>query len=170
MLAKHLLDCFRMRESPVFSMFGFAANPSANVKVGVMDERSQVSQMSETILEPSLPSEAEVNLAKDARRVLAARMKQDGSPQLCILNDPFREEALNLPASAVRILERTLEEMARGNAVMLIPVHAELTTHEAANLSRPDRPALRSKVVTKSVTKHCPIMPIYDQILVAFLR
>jgi len=115
-------------------MFGFAANPSANVKVGVMDERSQVSQMSETILEPSLPSEAEVNLAKDARRVLAARMKQDGSPQLCILNDPFREEALNLPASAVRILERTLEEMARGNAVMLIPVHAELTTREAANM------------------------------------
>ena len=134
MLAKHLLDCFRMRESPVFSMFGFAANPSANVKVGVMDERSEVSQMSGTILEPSLPSEAEVNLAKDARRVLAARMKQDGSLQLCILNDPFREEALNLPASAVRILERTLEEMARGNAVMLIPVHAELTTHEAANM------------------------------------
>jgi len=30
-------------------MFGFAANPSANVKVEVMDERSEVIQMSETI-------------------------------------------------------------------------------------------------------------------------
>src|SRR5437016_12736551 len=115
MLAKHLLDCFRMRESPVFSMFGFAANPSANVTVGVMDERSEVSQMSETILEPSLPSEAEENLAKDARRDLAARMKQDGSHQLCILNVPFREEALNMTASAVRILERSLNEMPSGN-------------------------------------------------------
>jgi len=37
-------------------------------------------------------------------------------------------------------------------------------------MSCPDRPALRSKVVTKSVTKHCPIMPIYDQILVTFLH
>src|SRR2546422_2572470 len=90
--------------------------------------------MSETILEPSLPSEAEVHLANDARRVLAARMKQDGPLQLYIVNDPFPEEAFNLPASAVRILVRTLEEMARGNAVMLVPVHAEMTTHEAADI------------------------------------
>ncbi len=50
------------------------------------------------------------------------------------MNDPFREETLNLPASAVRILERTLEEMARGNAVTLVPVDADLTTHEATNM------------------------------------
>jgi len=51
-----------------------------------------------------------------------------------IVNDPFREETLNLPASAVRILERTLEEMARGNAVTPVPVDADLTTHEATNM------------------------------------
>jgi len=53
---------------------------------------------------------------------------------LYIVNDPFREETLNLPASAVRILERTLEEMARGNAVTLVPVDADLTTHEATSM------------------------------------
>ena len=134
MLAKHISIVSVCEVAPVFSMFGSAANPSANVKLGVMDERSEVTQMSETILELSLPSEAEVNLAEDASRVLAARMKQDGPLQLHIVNDPCPGEALNLPASAVRILERTLEEMARGNAVMLVPVNAELTTQEAANM------------------------------------
>jgi len=93
-----------------------------------------VIDMSQTTLEPSLPSEADVNLAKDAGRVLAARMKEDGILQLHILNDLSREETLSLPASALRILVRTLEEMALGNAVMLVPVHAEMTTHEAADM------------------------------------
>src|SRR2546426_12146808 len=90
--------------------------------------------MSQTTLEPSLPSEAEVNLAKDAGRVLAAQMKEDGILQLHILNDPTRKETLNLPASALRILVRTLEEIALGNAVMLVPIHAEMTTHETADM------------------------------------
>jgi len=50
------------------------------------------------------------------------------------VNDPFREETLNLPASAVRILDRTLEEMARGNALTLVPVDADLTTREATSM------------------------------------
>jgi excisionase family DNA binding protein len=93
-----------------------------------------VIDVAQTTLEPSLPSEAEVNLAKDARRVLAARMKEDGILQLHILNDVSREETLNLPASALRIFVRTLEEIALGNAVMLVPVHAEMTTQEAADM------------------------------------
>jgi hypothetical protein len=38
------------------------------------------------------------------------------------------------PAPAVGLLLRILEEMARGNAVTIIRVHAELTTREAADM------------------------------------
>jgi excisionase family DNA binding protein len=47
---------------------------------------------------------------------------------------------VSVPPAAVELLVRILSEMAAGNSVSLIPMHAELTTREAAavlNVSRP---------------------------------
>ena len=98
--------------------------------------------MTEPNLEPSLPSEAEAILAKKTSRVLAARLRDDEPLRLCISDDPSPEKTLNLPAPALRLLVRILEEMARGNAVTLIPVHPELTTQEAADMLNISRPSL----------------------------
>ena len=98
--------------------------------------------MTEPNLEPSLPSEAEAILAKKTSRVLAARLRDDEPLRLCIPDDPSPEGTLNLPAAALRLLVRILEEMARGNAVTLIPVHPELTTQEAADMLNISRPSL----------------------------
>lgn len=52
------------------------------------------------------------------------------------------EETLELPHAVVRLLDRVLGEMADGNAVTLVPVHAELTTSQAADLLNVSRPHL----------------------------
>src|SRR6266568_4577256 len=107
-----------------------------------MNEKAEVIEVSQTTLEPSLPSEAEAILAKETSRVLAARLREDAPLRLRISDDPSPEGTFNLPASALRLLVRILEEMARGNAVTLIPVHAEVTTQEAADMLNISRPSL----------------------------
>jgi len=95
----------------------------------------------ERTLAPTLPSEAEAILAKETSLVLASRTQTTDPLQLRLLDDPSAA-TVKLPASAVRMLIHILEEMARGNAVTLIPVHAELTTQEAADMLNISRPSL----------------------------
>jgi excisionase family DNA binding protein len=89
----------------------------------------------------TLPSEAESTLAKESSRILARRVPTAGPLQIR-LPGSSGEETVGVPASAVRMLVRILEEMAKGNALTLIPVHAELTTQEAADMLNISRPSL----------------------------
>jgi excisionase family DNA binding protein len=97
--------------------------------------------MAQGTLTPTLPSEAESILAKETSRVLSARVQTADPLQFRMLDDPTGG-TVKLPATAVQMLIHILEEMARGNAVTLIPVHAELTTQEAANMLNISRPSL----------------------------
>ena len=94
--------------------------------------------MAHPALAATLPSEAEAGLAKETSRLLAPRLKK-GAPMKLRLDD---EATVKLPAPAAALLVRILEEMARGNAVTIIPVHAELTTQEAADMLNISRPSL----------------------------
>jgi excisionase family DNA binding protein len=85
---------------------------------------------------PILPSADDAELAAQASRRLS-RAKHEGA-ELRVQVDGG--EMLRLPKAVSELLYHLLTEMAQGNAVTLFPIHAELTTQEAAdylNVSRP---------------------------------
>jgi len=87
---------------------------------------------------PVSPSERDSRLARESSRRLSPYMRQD--LRVRIKDDDGVE--LELPAAAVGLLVHLLAEMAEGNAVTLMPIHAELTTQQAADLLGVSRPFL----------------------------
>ena len=60
--------------------------------------------------------------------------------RLQFLDADVPHHAISLPAPALRLLNEILKEMAKGNAVTLIPINAMLTTQEAADILNVSRP------------------------------
>lgn len=88
------------------------------------------------------PTEADTQLAQESSRRLAGKIGKKNSVRIQVLDDGKQAETIAVPASALRLLLHILTEMAQGNAVTLIPVHAELTTQQAADLLNVSRPFL----------------------------
>jgi excisionase family DNA binding protein len=93
-------------------------------------------------IQPVSPSESETALARESSRRLASLLGAEGELRIQILEDGHASEPVTVPVSAFRLLVHILTEMAQGNAVTLIPIHAELTTQEAADLLNVSRPFL----------------------------
>lgn len=82
----------------------------------------------------------------------AAELARESSAALArlLMNTPGQDRArvqmdgldIVLPRHAIELLRNILTEMAQGNAVSIMPMHAELTTQEAANILNVSRPHL----------------------------
>jgi excisionase family DNA binding protein len=83
-----------------------------------------------------VPTESDSELAKTASRTLARAKGQSVKVTL----DDGKE--LELPKAITELLVRVLTELSSGNMVSIMPVHAELTTQEAANHLNVSRPFL----------------------------
>ena len=85
----------------------------------------------------AIPNDEDVALADRAGRKLAAF--GDGTDPVPARFGAATSEPVDVPTSAVRLLREILVQMARGNGVALTPLHAELTTRQAADLLQVSR-------------------------------
>jgi excisionase family DNA binding protein len=87
--------------------------------------------------------EAEVRAAMQGQRVLAAHLATGPATQTIQIPGSDRApHQVEVPTTALRLLGDVLAELAAGNAVRVVPVHAELTTQDAADLLNVSRPHL----------------------------
>jgi excisionase family DNA binding protein len=98
--------------------------------------------------ETVIPTAADTELARESGLQLYHFLgkhpldKDFSTLRLRLQADNEPEEVMTLPVSAFRLLADILEQMARGNAITLIPVNAELTTQQAADILNVSRPFL----------------------------
>ena len=93
--------------------------------------------------ETALPLEREVAAAVEGQRTLATHLATHVETQhIQIFDEKNQAHQVELPTTALRLLGDILSEMADGNAVKVVPIHAELTTQEAADLLNMSRPHL----------------------------
>jgi excisionase family DNA binding protein len=98
--------------------------------------------------EAMLPSQEEVRLAQESSRTLSTMLETKGEGLRLSLAGQQNNE-IELPATAVRLLVDILRNMAQGNAITLMPIHAELTTQQAADLLNVSRKYLIDELLEK---------------------
>ena len=92
---------------------------------------------------PYIPSEDDIELSRQSSRVLASHFHPESpTSKIKIVEADGSESDVTIPAAALRFLQDLLTQMAQGNAVTLLPTHAELTTQEAADFLNVSRPFL----------------------------
>ena len=82
-----------------------------------------------------LPDQMEIQAAEKLSHALASQLAHGESPTV-ILAGGESDTREALPATAARLLVKILSEIAKGNAVTIVPLKPDLTTQEAAEPGR----------------------------------
>ncbi len=113
--------------------------------------------------DPIVPTAQDAAIAREASRTLAPYLDHLETLNFQIGEERKATHKLALPPYAIRLLLDLLTEMAAGNAVTLIPVHAQLTTQQAADVLNVSRPFLirlleEGKIPHQKVGTHRRVM------------
>jgi len=114
---------------------------------------------------PEIPSKEIIEAAGETSRELATILP---SLDTDVYIRKEGEGHIKIPSFAMRLLLDILEQMAKGNAVSIVPVHAELTTQQAADILNVSRPYFvklldEGKLEHTKVGRHRRIR--YDEIM-----
>lgn len=102
-----------------------------------------------------MPTPHDIEAALRSSKELASLLPKMGEKDVqFIVRKGKQEFILAIPAGAVRLLLNILTQMSEGNAVTLIPINAELTTQEAADLLHVSRPFLVRLLENREIPHH----------------
>ena len=96
------------------------------------------------------PAVRQLNKNLESAPILAGRKASQGQATL-ISPDGISSE---LPSFVYELLRGLVQNLATGNAVFIAPVHAELTTRQAAELLRVSRPHLVKLLDSHEIPSH----------------
>lgn len=106
-------------------------------------------------LPQTMPTAEEAALARESGRALSAYLQmRSETQQIEVFDDKGTPHSVRVPMSALRLLVDVLTEIGEGNAVSIIPVHAELTTQEAADVLNVSRPHLVKLLESNEIPFH----------------
>jgi excisionase family DNA binding protein len=89
------------------------------------------------------PTPGDAKLAKASSRAIADLVAHESEATIRLVAKLGKKETeIQIPSSALQLLGALLTEFAKGNAVTMFPVHAELTTQQASDLLGVSRPFL----------------------------
>ena len=91
-----------------------------------------------------LPTREAADEAQKALRHLTPAVGRRTQKHVRLHTDDGAGQSVSVPRAAFDLFLEILGQMANGNAVTIVPVHAELTTQQAADLMNVSRPYLVS--------------------------
>src|SRR4051794_16849707 len=105
------------------------------------------------IADSQSPTVEEVVLARESSRALSRFAGKHPQVRLQVQADGAQpeQETVVIPAGAFQLVMDILNQMAQGNAVTLIPIHAELTTQQAAEILNVSRPFVIKLIEEKAL-------------------